>query len=230
MYPIISIGSFELHMTGLAIIAGLVTFLITAYILSRQHKIQFIKLFYWLPLPLILIYILGSYSSFIINQGKRLPITINDLTQIASPYGYTFHFIGIIIAAAISVWLFLRKIPSRHERHVRIDIIASSITVALVPLGLGLLMGDTLIGMPTESRIGVESLRPDISARSTYAKVYPIGLFIAIIGLVTFIAHNIKTHHKKPSGQGYLTLGVATLLIGYTRIFVNTPKYLVFQV
>ncbi len=230
MYPTITIGTLELHMTGLGILAGLITFIVTAYILSRRHTIQFIKLFYRLPLPIILGYIMGSYGAFVAGEGVRLPTSLSQLERIVSPYGYHFHIVGILIAIIISLRIFFKKIPSKHERRVRINVIASSISLSLIPLGIGLLMGDSLIGLPTDSRLGVESFRPDASRRSSYGNIYPIGLFIAITGLLTFVRQRISEHKTQPSGQGYLALAILTIAIAYIRTLVNTPKYLVMQV
>lgn len=229
MYPTITIGDIVIDMTGLGIVAALAVFLISTYILVCKSRLQFIKLFYRLPLPLLLIYIMGSYTAFVINQWSRIPTTTNQLYQLISPYGYHFHIIGIMIAVVISLRIFLQKMPSRHERRVWINIIASSISLAMIPLGLWLLLGDKLIGLPTSSFRWMESFRPDISSRSAYGPIYPIGLFIAIIGWLWFITQRLGEKPKRPSGQWYFTLAMMTIAIGLIWTLVNTPKYLVLQ-
>lgn len=230
MYPIITIWSHVIDITGLSIIISLIVFLLSVYILVRKSRLQFVKFFYWFPLPIVLSYMLGGYLSFAMTHKAIIPTSITQRKMMLSPYDYHFHIIGILIAFTVSIWIFLRKMPSRHERRVWINIIASSISITMIPLGIWLVLGDHLIGLPTQSIRGAETFRPDISTWSDYGSIYPIGLYIAIRGLTTFIIQRLGQHMDRPSGKGYMTFALITLGLGFIRTFVNTPKYLVIQV
>lgn len=230
MYPIITIGSHVLDMTGLSIVISLIILLISVAVLVHKSRLQFVKFFYWLPIPLILTYLLGQYVSFVMLYQTIIPLTLTEWKIMLSPYGYHFHIIGIILALLVSLWLLLQKMPSRHERRLWINIIASSVSFMMIPLWVWLLMGDHLIGLPTTWPRGIETLRPDISRRSDYGPIYPIGLYIALLGLITFIVQRLGQHMKRPSGQWYMTIALIIIGIGLIWTFVNTPKYLVMQI
>lgn len=230
MYPIVTLWSYVIDITGLTILISMITLLLSIFILVRKSRLQFVKFFYRLPLPLVLSYLLGAYVSFVITYGLPIPLNLTQRQIMLSPFGYRFHIIGIMLAITMSLRLFLKKMPSRHERRMWINIIASSISLTMIPLGLGLLMGDHLVWLPTQSSRGVETFRPDISSWSRYGAVYPIGFYMAILGLLTFLIQRIRQRMDRPSGQWYLTLALIAIGIGLIRVFVNTPKYLVMQV
>lgn len=173
---------------------------------AKRNKLQFTKLFYWLPLPLLAGYIGGLYVNFALYNGQLLPFSRNEFLMLISPYGFDFHPIGIVIGITIAVVSFMMTIPSRHEKKLWINVLSQAFCVSFIPFGLLLLMGDHFIGQPTTSIRGIETFRADISRWSELGSVYPIGAFVALLGTVGFFFQR-RGHHSKTQGTGYLTLG-----------------------
>jgi len=79
------------------------------------------------------------------------PTNGTELVQLISPYGYKFHFMGMLIGMYIAISLFLKKIVRVENKKVWSDILFFSLGLSLVPLGLFLLMGDNFIGVSTNT-------------------------------------------------------------------------------
>jgi hypothetical protein len=227
MYPEITLGSWTIDMTGLGVVWALITSMIVAYFMTRTKRLQFIKLFYRIPIALIVMYLLGGYASFAISSGSLLPTSMNDIFQILTPYEYSFHIIGLVIGWAMMVYQFLKTIPAEHEQKMRMNIIAVSVCAGLIPLGIWLLLGDDVIGTPTLSMRGVETFRPDISQWSTLGSVYPVGILFTLTWLLGLVIHFVRrsTH----PAQGYLTLGLVALCVAVIDTLIFQPQYGVMQ-
>ena len=78
--------------------------------------------------------------SFVLQFKSIIPLTTQELGVLFSPYGYHFHFVGIIIGIAISMWIFLRNIQSPAQEARWIDTIFFALTAAMIPLCLLLLL------------------------------------------------------------------------------------------
>jgi len=177
-------------MTGIAILTMIATFMVAAYYHSKKDNLQFRKLFYRIPTPIILSYLGGRYIHMVLNEGQLIPSSLQEAINLLSPHDFQLHFIGICLGFVISIILFLSQIKFKEEKLRRIDTIAQSISLAIIPLGFFLLLGDHMIGLPNEQR-GVTTFRPDNSNRASLGKVLPIGLFLSISGLISYGIHNI---------------------------------------
>jgi hypothetical protein len=113
-------------MTGIGIVVSFLIFLIIARYLSKKYHQNFWKLFYWLPLLIVLTYFLGSYINFVFEIGF-FPTNGTELVQLLSPYGYRFHFMGMLIGMYISISLFLKKIVRIENKKVWSDILFFSL-------------------------------------------------------------------------------------------------------
>lgn len=180
-------------MTGIGIVISFLVFLGIAQHLTKRYHQNFRKLFYRLPFLIVLTYFLGSYVNFIFEVGI-FPTNGSEFVQLISPYGYKFHFMGLLLGMVIAISVFLKKIVRIENKKVWSDILFFSLTLSLVPLGLFLLMGDNFMGMATHTRMGIKSLHSD-SQRNKFSLVYPIGLFLSLGSL--FVALYIKAIKKK---------------------------------
>lgn len=223
MYPLITRWSLTISMTWLGWIISILTFLYIVYYICAKRWLQFSKLFYWIPTPIILSYLLGSYLSFILSQWSILPTSLLDIQTILSPYNFQFHYVWLIIWMAIAVWLFLRTIRSRHEQFQWIDAIAQWFSIALIPLGIFLLMGDHFVGIPHSS--WWVTYRGDISQRSSIGKVLPIGVYLSIVWVITIVIHMLLATYKSTIKRGYLTIAIALSGIAAILILQHSPKY-----
>lgn len=197
MYPFITRGNTTLYMTGLGIVVGFATFIITMLVLTKKYHLSFFRFFMSLPLCIILMYILGAYTHILIEYGIFFPSSPQELLFMISPYGYNFHYIGIILGLFLYLWVFLKKADNMDKKK-RIDAFFYGITIAIIPLGLFLLLGDDFIGKATESNIAIHSLT-EKSKLAKYNQVYPLGLFLSLASFLTLIIKELldkKTRKK----------------------------------
>jgi hypothetical protein len=173
-----------------------------------------------MPILIILAYFLWSYVQFFFDYGA-LPTTGVQFLNLISPYGYKFHFVGLLIGIVIAIIIFLKKIKRLENKKIWIDILFYSITLSLVPLGLFLLMGDNFIGNSTLSWLGIKSLHSE-SAWNKFNLVYPIGIFLSLWALL--VSGYIRIIKKK---FGYGLLGFAILLVVIAGIlfFQQYPRH-----
>jgi hypothetical protein len=212
-------------MTGIGIIVSFFVFLGIAQYLTKRYHQNFWKFFYWLPFLIVLTYFLWSYINFIFDVGI-VPTNWSEFITLLSPYGYKFHFVGILIGMFISISIFLKKIRRIENKKVWSDILFLSLTLSLVPLWLFLLMGDNFIWATTTSWLGIKSLHSD-SQRNKFNLVYPIGLFLSLWSL--FIALFIKILKKKKFGYGMLGFAIILIFISLILLLQQYSRHAVFS-
>ena len=212
-------------MTGIGIIVSFLVFICIAWYLTKKYHQNFWKFFYWLPLFIILPYFFGSYVNFIFDVGI-LPTSWAEFVTLLSPYGYKFHFVGILLGLFISISIFLKRITRIENKKIWSDILFFSLTLALVPLWLFLLMGDNFIGITTSSWLGIKSLHSD-SQRNKFNLIYPIGLFLSLVSL--FVVLSIKILKKKRFGYGMLGFVVILILISLILLLQQYARHMVFS-
>lgn len=213
----------KFYMTGIGIIVSFIVFVGIARYLTKKYHQNFWKFFYRLPFFIVLTYFVGSYTSFIFDIGL-LPTNGSEIVTLISPYGYKFHFVGMLIGMLIAITVFLKKIKRVENKKVWSDILFFSLALALVPLWIFLLMGDTFIWATTTGWLGIKSLHSD-SQRNKFNLVYPIGLFLSIGSL--FVALGIKILKKKKFGYGMLGFAVLLVLVSIVLIGQQYPRHIV---
>ncbi len=223
MYPYLILWWSKFYMTGIGIVVSFLVFLGVALYLTKRYHQNFWKLFYWLPFLIVLTYFLWSYVNFVFEIGF-LPTNRSEFVTLISPYGYRFHFMGLLIGILVSVSVFLKKIVRIENKKVWSDILFYSLTLSLVPLWLFLLMGDNFIGTTTSSWLGIKSLHSD-SQRNKFNLVYPIGLFLSIGSL--FVVLGIKILKKKKFGYGMLGFAIILLFISLVLLGQQYPRHAV---
>ena len=189
MFPFVTLWGVKVYMTGLGIVCGLVVFLVAAWFLCRKYRLDFWKLFYRFPTLLIATYLLGSYSYLLIEKGIWFPLSsFTNFKSLFSPYGYKFHFVGILIGVVWSLRRFFKNIVVGSEKGKRMDLFFFATSIALIPMGFFFVLGDTIIGRPAPfSSIGVTDMTPEgSSALSKYGKVFPVGVFLSLASLFSF--------------------------------------------
>ena len=197
--------------------------MVVARYLTRKTYQNFWKFFYRVPLLTILVYILGTLTAGVLENGS-FPGTISAFFSTLSPYGYNFHFAGTLLGIFIAIVIFLRRIPRIENKKIWIDILFFSLSLAIVPLGIFLMLWDNFIGFPTDIGIGIKALHTE-SALNKFNAVFPIGLFLSIGTLITtMIIAILKVTHKR---TGYGMLGFAILLFStnIVLLFQQYPRY-----
>lgn len=223
MYPFINIGETKIYMTGLGILLAAITFLLVAAYRCRKYNLVYRRIFYRSPIAIIIMYVLWSYLDFML-QGNIFPTNGNELLWLITPYGYKFHFVGIAIGGILSIRYFLKNIARIENKKLYIDVLFFAIAAATIPLGLFLLLGDDVIGKWTSGRLGVQALHTE-SELNKFNAVYPVGLFIAIWGVLSYVGTLIAKHIQKINGIWFVWFAV--LCIGRSIIFLFQlyPRY-----
>lgn len=210
MYPYIELFGTKMYMTGLGIVLAGLIFVVTTYQLCKRYNQDFIKLFNRLPRLLISTYLLGLYTSSLLETASVLPGSF----KVFSPYGYRFHLVGILIACCFSILIFLRWFRRNETKKVWLDILFHGFANALTVLWVFLLLGDNFIGREYSGLLSVQALRPE-SALVKFEGVYPIGLFLAIgAALINALITFLKLTMKKVGLGIWGFVGLAGLLMG----------------
>lgn len=215
-------------MTGFWLIIAFIIFLIVVFYLTRKTYQNFWKFFYWVPFLIISMYILGALTTSILDRGS-LPVGIGWFLSTLSPYGYKFHFVGVLIGTFISIGVFLKKIIRIENKKNRADILFFAFSLSIVPLGIFLMLGDNFIGFPTESMIGIKALHAQ-SQLNKFNAVYPIGLFLSIWSLASVLFIIILKRIKKKTGYWMLGFAVLLFIINIVLLYQQYPRYWVISI
>lgn len=223
MWPYITLWSTQIYMTGIWIVIGFITFIVSVWFHAKKNNFTYKQFFNSLPLLIVLLYVLWTYFFLIIEHGTILP-NWETLTQVFSPNWYNFHFVGIVVAFLIYLVIFLKRIKSPSQLRKWIDIFFYSLAVAAIPLWIFLVFGDDFIGTTTSWPLGIQAFT-DQSKLSKYSSVLPVWLFLSLTWLLSIIAIEIiKRRYKKP-GVWYLGFAVFYFLLSIVFLFQQYPKH-----
>lgn len=223
MFPYITLWWINIYMTGLGIVVALITFICISRYFCRKYSIQFWRLFYWLPRAIILMYTLWSYVHFVLRDWL-FPTSRQQILWLISPYGYKFHFIGILLGLGIAIRLFFKEIKRLENKKVYSDVFFFATTGALIPLGLFLLLWDDFIGNSTSSVRWVQALQSE-SALNKFSGVYPIGLIMSIGAAILYIAMAIRKRITKQIGIGFLGFVYLLIVLNIILLYQQYPRY-----
>jgi len=223
MFPYITLWATKLYMTGIWIISTLLTFIIVSSYLCNKYKQHFWSLFYYIPVFIILWYVLWSYTSFVFTNGL-IPQSWEEILILLSPHSYPFHLIWIILWITIWFSIFLKKITRFENKKVRIDILFFSTAFSIIPLGFFLLLGDDFIGKVSTNLLSVKSLHID-SELNKFSGVFPIGLFLTIGSLISISIIAILKRKFKQFWLGIIGFMLILSVIWTTILFQQYPRH-----
>lgn len=228
MYPFVTLWWAKIYMTGVWIVFSFLVFIIIVWYLSKRYLQGFWKFFYRLPLAITLVYFLGSYTQFVLSNQAIIPTTAEQLLSIIGPYGYKFHFAGILLGLVLSLFSFFKKIKTIENKKIWADIFFYWFTLCIVPLGIFLLMGDNFIGKTTGSFLGMKTLHLE-SQRNKFDAVYPIGLFLSIGALLIALYVHIRRVVWNKRGYGMQWLAILLVMVNIILVMQQYPRYMVFS-
>ena len=123
----------------------------------------------------------------------------------------------------------MRKVKTKENRKIWADIFFFAFGLCLVPLGIFLLLGDNFIGLSTSSWIGIRSLHSE-SLWNKFDAVYPIGIFLSLLSLLSVFIIWIKRHlNKKVFGYGFLGFAILIFATNIVLMLQQYPRYFVFS-
>lgn len=223
MYPFVEIFGLKIYMTGLWIIAFLISFIIVAkYLCNKRHQ-DFWKIFYWLPVAIIIVYCLWSYSHFVLNHGL-FPQSIEQIKILLSPYWYQFHFSWLIIGYIIAMFIFFRAIKRNENKRIWIDILFFATILSFIPLGIFLTLGDNFVGKTSNSWIAIKPLTIQ-SNLNKFGAVYPVGLFLSFLATISALLTLTFKKYKKQFGIWLIWFIIFIIWYNFLLFFQQYPKY-----
>lgn len=231
MFPYINIWWIDIHMTGIGFFVALCMLIYSIWYYTRQYGLSFHDFFQTIPVLISLPYILWWWSYIMIEHNILYPANMQDFINMIAPFGYKFHFIGIVLWFVIYIWRFLYTYTdSINTKKRRIDTFVVSICIACIPLWFFLLLGDDFIGKENQYGLfSVASLVSD-SELSKYVKVYPLWLWLSLIGLSWRLWFSILKVFSKKSGVWLISASYVFLLLSILFVFQIYPRHGVYTI
>lgn len=226
MFPYFRLFGMEFSMTSVWIIVFLVYYLLIAHRLCKKWHQDFYKLFYLLPLAIIITYISWAYAYFFLNnQWTIFPRTWEAVLDMLNPYWYHFHFVWILLGIAISMIIFFATIKRAENKRVRADILFFSIALSLIPLWIFLAFWDDFIWKASTSFLAVKPLTTHSELNKLWS-VYPIGLFVSFVAIISVLWTIIKRKRKQKFGTWLVWFIILLLWINVIFMFYQqAPRY-----
>lgn len=230
MYPYFTLRWHKLYAVGIWIVISAFIFLAIAWYQAKKQRVQFTKLFFWLPTLLVSCYLLGNLAWLGFESWIWFPLrSFRTLGAWLSPYGYNFHFVWLMFGALFARRRFFKKIFLRTERYKRVDVLFYSFSAALIPMWLFLLLWDTFIGKPTDAWYWVVALLND-SGWTNFWRVLPLWIFVSIIWFVSYAAVMLCSRLiKKQKIRGYLWFSMIFFWLAIVFLGQSYPRHWVVQ-
>lgn len=219
MYHYITLWSLVINMTWIGIVLFLAVFLFVLYRESKRRWLHFWSFLRFIPVYIIIIYICGTYTHYLLNQFSILPGSINQILRYFSPFEYNFSTIWIFLWALLWWWKFLKK---KEKKAAWISSFLYATVWWMVPLGLFLLLGDAFIGLPTNWGFYVSAIRSD-SLVATYDKVIPLGFYFSLLWLLWWSLLFVFQKSLHPRWW-YLWYAILLFLLGIIYMFQQYPR------
>lgn len=186
MYPYFELFGKQISMIAVGLVISAIIFVVTARILTKRNHQDFLKLFYRLPVWIILSYILWRYVAYSLETWNFFPKSTSTFLTILSPQNFDFHFVGLLLSTWICLLIFFHGIKRTENKKIWIDILFFSLANSLIIFWIFLTLWDSVIWTPTDSIFAIRALT-DNSALTKFDWVYPVGLFISFWVLIVHI-------------------------------------------
>ncbi len=223
MFPYFKILWITVYMTWIWIIIFLLCFIFIALFFCKKRHQDFYKLFYWLPIALVITYLLWSYAYFALNTWI-VPQTKAELISIISPYGYNFHFVWILIWVVLSLMIFFSGIKRYESKQIRIDIMFFSTVLSMIPMWICLAFWDNFIWQYYTGRLSIKPLTT-ASELNKFWSVHPVGLYLSFTAIITCLILRITKAKKKSFGIWLIWFIILIIWINIVFLFQQYPKY-----
>lgn len=228
MYPFLNIWWLSLSMTWLGIVSFLVVFIFVAQKKATRQGVQFRVLLRYLPLIIMLGYLLWTWSRYVWSDFIVFPLDPRQRLLYLSPYEYRFHFTWLVIGAGFWWYKFLQT--QRRETHLRRwTILFESLCIASIPLGIFLLFGDHFIGKPIESWRYLSAIDP-LSKVAAYDKVIPLWLYLSAWASIVYLLIALANQWKKNIYRAFPWLMLYWFMIWGLLVRQIYPRHIVAKV
>ncbi|MDR0607264.1 MAG: hypothetical protein LBG52_02690 [Candidatus Peribacteria bacterium] len=229
MFPYFELFGAKISMMVVGMILVLMVFILTCHFLAKRNHQDFYKLFYQLPIRVIVIYILGRYTTVALAMSSLIPSSLTEILNILRPHNFDLHFVGIAVALFVFFTSFFSSIKRTENKKIWADILFSAFCNGVIIMGIFLTLGDGFVGKPTTDGLVIKALHPE-SSLTKFDGVYPIGLFLSIGALlVSFLFNFVKILWRK-NGLGMRGLLGLLLVINICFLFQHYPRYGIFTI
>jgi len=225
MYPYIELWGLKIYMTWIWIVLSIITFIMLMSFYTKRFGLNFWKFFNWLPVFLLLPYVLWWYFSYIIQYKDFLPMNMIDIIRIISPYGYNFHFIWVSIGLFISWFLFLKTINIKAEKYKWIDVFFYSFILSFIILWFFLTLWDNFIWRDTDSIVWISALKSD-SELFKSNKVHPVWIYLSFVAIFTFWFTFFANYVFKKQWIWFIWFITFFVLVNIVFLFQQYPRHL----
>ena len=224
MYPYIELFWYQISMMFIGTIIALIVFWVTAWILTKKNHQDFLKLFYWFPVWIILSYVLWRYVAFVLENGNIFPSSFNELLIILSPQNFNFHFVWLLIASWVCLWGFFSSVKRTENKKIWADIFFLSISNALIIFWIFLTLWDSVIWQPTNSIFAIRAL-VDNSNLTKFDSVYPVGLVLSFWVLIIHVLVSLSSIIFKKNGIWMWWLLWLLVVFNLCFLIQSYPRY-----
>ena len=225
MFPYIELFGHKIYFHGLGILIATLLFIYGVYRYSKKVNLKFPVFFNYIPLFIILPYILWRWFYNILEYHLFFP----DFTLL-SPYGYKFSFVGVSFWLLLAVIIFLWNLQYTQEKKKWFDVFFYSISLALIVLGPFLLLWDVFFGLSTHSVFGIHALTTNTQIPYPTQNFWPVGIMVSFLGLLIYLAGKVlHLIFKKPGLSLFL---FPLMCLGFIVIFhfQYYPKHFLFGI
>lgn len=229
MYPYFELFGINISIVAVGIIISFMIFLTTSWILTQKNHQDFLKLFYWLPIRIILSYLLWRYVAFALETWNFIPKSFSSLATILSIQNFNFHFVGLLIASWICFVSFFSSIKRTENKKIWADILFMSISNALIIFWIFLTLWDSVIWTPTDSIFAIRALT-DNSALTKFNGVYPVWLFLSFWTLIVHIIVSVSSIILKKNWIWMRWLIGLLIVFNIVFLFQSYPRHWIISI
>ena len=224
MYPYFELFWTQISMMVVGTIIAAIIFLVTARIQTKRNHQDFLKLFYRLPVRIILSYILGRYVAYSLETWNYFPKNSSTFLTILSPQNFNFHFVGLLIASRICLRIFFTSVKRTENKKIWIDILFFSLANSLIIFWIFLTLWDSVIWAPTDSVFSIRALT-DNSALTKFDWVYPVWLFVSFWVLIVHIIISLLSIILKKNWLWMRGLIWILIVFNIAFLFQSYPRH-----
>jgi len=225
MYPYIELFWYTIYFHWLGIVISTLVFLYWVYRYSKKANLRFSLFFNYIPLFIILPYLLWRWFYNAIEYHILFP----DLT-IFFPYGYKFSFIWVSVGFLIAMTIFLLNFKYSQERKKWFDVFFYSISLALIVVWPFFLLWDVFYGKPTNSIFWVNVLSDNTQIPYLSWSYWPVGIFLSFLGLGMYLLAKLLHLIFKKSSLTILLFPFVFLAFSYIFSFQEYPRHFLFEI
>lgn len=224
MFPYFEIWGIRLSTMAIGIVLSIAVFVFTIWYLCKKHHQDFLKVFYKIPIWIIITYLLWRYFAVFLATKDAIPSSTSEIITILRLDHFNLNRVGILLAITLCFWFFFASIKRIENKKLRADILFSAVSNGIILLGLFLVLWDTVIWTSTQSIFAIKALSSE-SQLTKFYWVFPVWLFLSVWTIIINIIVHFWRILAKKSWRWLRWLLWILVVINICFLFQNYPKY-----